>query len=157
MFERYLQLIEVDVVDPQVDGRHLVAGGPAGALPLHHLGQPAPQAVVGGEEGLPVRPRRVELGVVGAARPGGRPRRSQLSGERLCMTGVRERTASSMSAKPSMPSPVPSSVTVVRSLGTDESFHARASAGRLVARRPPELRRDRCTGVDEEPGEGATR
>jgi hypothetical protein len=30
-----------------------------------------------------------------------------------------------------MPSPVPSSVTVVRSLGTKESFHARARGGRL--------------------------
>jgi hypothetical protein len=40
-----------------------------------------------------------------------------------------------------MPSPVPSSVTVVRSLGTGESFHAREPAGRLAAARPPDLRR----------------
>ncbi len=39
------------------------------------------------------------------------------------MIGVRERTAASMSGKPSMPSPVPSSVTVVRSLGIYESWH----------------------------------
>ena len=39
------------------------------------------------------------------------------------MTGVRARTASSMPARPSMPSPVPSSVTVVRSLGTPASSH----------------------------------
>ena len=58
---------EVDVVDPQIDGRHLVTGCPSRALPLHDGGQPAPQAVGGGEEGLPVGPGGVELGVEGAA------------------------------------------------------------------------------------------
>ncbi len=66
------------------------------------------------------------------------------------MTGVRDCTASSMPAKPSMPSPVPSSVTVVRSLGTEESFHARASGGRVVARRRSCA--DRRWRIDEEPG-----
>ena len=46
---------QVDVVDAQVDRRHLVPGGAAGPLPLDHLGQPAPEAV---------------------ARPPGRPARS---------------------------------------------------------------------------------
>ena len=97
---------EVDVVDTQVDGRHLVTGCPPGALPFHHGGQPAPQAVGGGEEGLPVGPRGVELRVEGAAGAEA-PRRSHISGEMLCITGVRERTAASTSGRPSMPSPVP--------------------------------------------------
>ena len=58
---------QVDVVDPQVDGRHLVTGGAARPLPLHDRGQPAAQPVGGRQEGLPVGPGRVELGVVGAA------------------------------------------------------------------------------------------
>ena len=58
---------QVDVVDAQVDRRHLVARRPAGALPLHHGRQPSPQPVVGGEEGLAVGPGGVELGVEGAA------------------------------------------------------------------------------------------
>ena len=55
------------MVDAQVDGRHLVARGAARAFPLDHSGQATPQAVLGGEEGLPVRPRGVELRVVEAA------------------------------------------------------------------------------------------
>ena len=110
------------MVDAQVDGRHLVARGPSRALPLHDPGEASPQAVVGGQEGPAVGEGRVELGVVGAA-GAQRARRSHISGDRLCMTGVREWSASSMSARPSMPSPVPSSVTVVRSLGMHASFH----------------------------------
>ena len=55
------------MVDPQVDGRHLVARGATRPLPLDDQGQPAAQAVVGGQEGAAVGPRRVELGVVRAA------------------------------------------------------------------------------------------
>ncbi len=58
---------EVHVVDPEVDGRHLVAGCPAGALPLDHVGPPPAQAVFGGQEGAAVLECRVELGVEGAA------------------------------------------------------------------------------------------
>ena len=54
------------MVHAQVDRRDLVPGGATGPLPLHHLGQPAPEAVLGREEGLPVRPGRVEFCVEGA-------------------------------------------------------------------------------------------
>ena len=36
---------QVDVIDAQVDGRHLVAGGAARSLPLDHLGQATSQPV----------------------------------------------------------------------------------------------------------------
>ena len=58
---------QVDVIDAQVDGRHLVAGGAARPLPLDDLGEASPQAVACSQEGLPVRPGGVELGVIGAA------------------------------------------------------------------------------------------
>ncbi len=54
---------QIDVVHPQVDRRHLVARSAPGALPLDDLGQPAAQAVVGGQESTAVLPRRVELRV----------------------------------------------------------------------------------------------
>ncbi len=54
------------MVDAQVDGRYLVTGRPSGALPFHDGGLPAPQAVGGGEEGLPVGPGGVELRVEGS-------------------------------------------------------------------------------------------
>ena len=60
---------QVHVIDPEVDGGHLVARGAAGSLPLDHLGQASPQAIAGGQEGLPVGPGGVELGVVGATGP----------------------------------------------------------------------------------------
>ena len=99
-------------------------------VPFHSTtGQPPPQAVGGGEEGLPVGPGGVKLGVEGSAAAEA-ARRSHISGEMLCITAVRERTAASMSGRPSMPSPVPSSVTVVRSLGMDESWHSRPGGSR---------------------------
>ena len=49
------------------------------------------------------------------------------------MTSVRERRASSTSDAPNMPRAVPSSVTVVRSLGMVASFHGRVA--RPVMRR----------------------
>ena len=57
---------QVDVVDAEVDGRHLVPRGTPGPFPLHHPGQASPQAVVGRQEGLSVGPGGVELGVVAA-------------------------------------------------------------------------------------------
>ncbi len=60
------------------------------------------------------------------------------------MTGVRERTAVSRSDRPSMPRPVPSSVTIVRSLGMHASFHG-TDAGPKVPKGPPGAR----MGADE--------
>ena len=57
------------MVHAQVDGRHLVARGPARALPLHDPGQALAQPVVGDEEGPPVLEGGVEVRVVGAAGP----------------------------------------------------------------------------------------
>ena len=48
---------------------------------------------------------------------------SQSSGDRLRITAERVRKARSTSVSPSMPKPVPSSVTMVRKLGTPASFH----------------------------------
>ncbi len=55
------------MVHPQVHGRHLVAGRPHGPLPFDHPRQPPAQAVGGGQEGPPVLPCSVELGVERAA------------------------------------------------------------------------------------------
>ena len=128
---------QVDVVDAQVDGRHLVARGAARALPLDHPGQAPPQAVLGGEEGLPVRPRGVELCVEGAAAAETVEAVPHLG--RQAVHHRRARPQGLVDARsPSMPRPVPSSVTVVRSLGTDTSSHRRPrgseSSGPL---RPP--------------------
>ena len=64
----------------------------------------------------------MELGVEGPARPR-RIELSQSSGDRLRITDERVRKARSTSESPSMPKPVPSSVTMVRKLGTPASFH----------------------------------
>ena len=60
---------QVDVIDAQIHRGDLIAAAPDDALPFHRLGQSSPEPVPRREEGVPVQPSRVELGVIGATGP----------------------------------------------------------------------------------------
>ena len=87
---------QVHVVHPEVDGRHLVARGAARSPSTRRSGAGG-RAARRRRSGRPARwPRRRGTRRRRRRRTRSRARRSHISGDRLCMTGVRDRTASSM-------------------------------------------------------------